>query len=71
MILLNILVLDVKGYSHYWTKGKFLQNVPLVLFLLLSFHTKYATLKNMAIPFLKKYRSYNTFSSSLQRFPSL
>lgn len=53
MILLNILVLDVKGYSHYWTKGKFLQNVPLVLFLLLSFHTKHATLKNMAFPLLK------------------
>ena len=54
MILLYILVLDVKGYSHYWTKGKFLQNVPLVLFLLLSFHTKHATLKNMAFPLLKK-----------------
>ena len=53
MILLNILVLDVKGYSHYWTKGKFLQNVPLVLFLPLSFHTKHATLKNMAFPLLK------------------
>ena len=53
MILLNILVLDVKGYSHYWTRGKFLQNVPLVLFLLLSFHTKHATLKNMAFPLLK------------------